>query len=132
MVITSAQPPAPAPYSETLPGTLAIAGRSAPIRLLVALCALGTAATVAILLLARHWWILTTPLALGVTFGGWGLTEQARAAVNRRDALDPAQRFVLQTGLRIAGVLMILAGAVAFTILVFAITFFLAGDAPVL
>jgi hypothetical protein len=36
MVITSAHTPAPAPRSETLPGTLAIAGRTAPIRVLAA------------------------------------------------------------------------------------------------
>jgi hypothetical protein len=132
MVISSAH--TPAPPAETLPGTLAIAGREARVRVLVALCALGTigAVAIAIFVTRRSWWVLTTPFALLATFGGWGLTEQANAAIARLDIFDPTERRVLHATLRTAGVLLVITGAAAFTILVFAITFFLAGAAPIL
>lgn len=130
MVISSAH--TPAPRAETLPGTLAIVGREARIRMLVALFAVGTIGAVAILVAARSRWVFTTPFALLATFAGWGLTEQASVAIARLNIFDPTEQRVLHAILRTVGVLMVITGAIAFTILVFAITFFLAGAAPIL
>ena len=130
MVISPAH--APPAQSESLGATLAAAGRSAPIWLLTTLCASGTIATAAILITARAHWVLALPFSLVAAFGAWGLTEQGRTAVNQMQSLDATERYVLNGMLRAAGVLIVAAGAVASTILVFAVTFFIAGDAPVL
>jgi hypothetical protein len=130
MVISPAH--APVPQSESLGATLAAAGRSAPIWLLTTLCATGTVATAAILMAARTHWVLSLPFSLVAAFGAWGLTEQGRTAVDRLQSLDATNRYVLNGILQAAGVLLVVAGAVVSTILVFAVTFFLAGDAPVL
>lgn len=130
MVISPAH--APAAQSESLGATLAAAGRSAPIWLLTTLCATGTIATAAILITARTHWVLSLPFSLVAAFGAWGLTEQGRTAVSQIQSLDATERYVLNGMLRAAGVLIVAAGAVASTILVFAVTFFIAGDAPVL
>jgi hypothetical protein len=130
MVISPAH--ASAAQSESLGATLAAAGRSAPIRLLAILCVTGTVAAAAILIAARHHWVLSLPFLLVATFGAWGLTEQGRAAANRMQSLDATERYVLNGILQAVGILLVAAGAIASTILVFAVTFFIAGDAPVL
>jgi hypothetical protein len=130
MVISPAH--APVPQSESLGATLAAAGRSAPIWLLTTLCVAGAAATGAMLVAVRAHWVLSLPFSLVAAFGAWGLTEHGRIAVNRLQSLDATNRYVLSGILQVAGVLLVAAGAVASTILVFAVTFFLAGDAPVL
>jgi hypothetical protein len=130
MVISPAH--APAAQSESLGATLAAAGRSASIWLLVTLCSTGTAATAAILITARRHWVLSLPFLLVASFGAWGLTEQGRSAANRMRSLDATERYIVNGVLQAVGVLMIVAGAIASTILVFAVTFFIAGDAPVL
>jgi hypothetical protein len=130
MVISPAH--APVPQSESLGATLAVAGRSASIWLLTTLCATGTGATTAILTAARAHWVLSLPFSLVAAFGAWGLTEHGRAAVDRMQSLHATDRYVLNGILQAAGVLLVVAGAVVSTILVFAVTFFLAGDAPVL
>jgi hypothetical protein len=130
MVISPAH--APAPQSESLGATLAAAGRSAPLWLLATLCTTGTVATAAILIAARTHWVLSLPFSLVAVFGAWGLTEQGRTAVNRLQSLAAPDRYVLNGILQAAGVILVVAGAVVSTILVFAVTFFLAGDAPVL
>jgi hypothetical protein len=81
---------------------------------------------------ARTHWVLSLPFSLVAAFGAWGLTEQGRTAVDRLQSLDATNRYVLNGILQAAGVLLVVAGAVVSTILVFAVTFFLAGDAPVL
>jgi hypothetical protein len=118
--------------SESLGATLAVAGRSAPIWLLATLGAAGTIATAAILIVARTHWVLALPFSLVAVFGAWGLTEQGRTAVHRMLSLHATDRYVLSGILQAAGVLLVIAGAVVSTILVFAVTFFIAGDAPVL
>jgi hypothetical protein len=130
MVISSAH--SPAPQSESLGATLAAVGRSAPIWLLATLCVAGTGATAAILIVARHHWVLSLPFSIVATFGAWGLTEQGRTAANRMQSLDATERYVLDGILQAAGILLVAAGAIASTGLVFAVTFFVAGDAPVL
>jgi hypothetical protein len=47
-------------------------------------------------------------------------------------SLTPTQRYVLDGILHTLGALMIIAGAVASTALILAVTFYLAGAAPVL
>jgi hypothetical protein len=130
MVISPAH--APAPQSESLGATLAAAGRSAPVWLLATLCATGTVATGAILIAVHAHWVLSLPFSLVAEFGAWGLTEHGRIAVNRLQSLDVTDRYVVSGILQAAGVLLVIAGAVVATVLVFAVTFFLAGDAPVL
>jgi hypothetical protein len=128
MVISSAHTPAPS--SESLAGTLAIAGRTAPIAVLITLATTGTIAVIAILLFARTHWVLALPFALLAKFGAWGLEEQGRAALPRTQSLTPTQRYALDGILHTLGVLMIIAGAVASTVLTLAVTFYLAGAAP--
>jgi hypothetical protein len=128
MVISPAH--APPAKSESLGATLAAAGRSAPVWLLTTLCATGTAATTVILIAARTHWVLALPVALVAAFGAWGLTEQGRAAVNHMQPLDATQRYVVNGILQAAGVVILIAGAAVSTILIFAVTFFLAGSAP--
>jgi hypothetical protein len=130
MVISSAHPPAP--QSESLAGTLAIAGRTAPIALLITLATTGTIAVIAILIFARPHWVLALPIALLAIFGAWGLEEQGRAALPRLQSLTPTQRYILDGILHTLGILLITAGAVASTVLILGITFHLAGAAPVL
>jgi hypothetical protein len=130
MVISPAH--APAAQSESLGATLAVAGRSAPIWLLVTLCTTGTVATAAILIGARRHWVLSFPFLLVASFGAWGLMEQGRAAVNRMQSIDATKRYVLNGILQVAAVLTVAVAAIVSTILVFAVTFFIAGDAPVL
>jgi hypothetical protein len=130
MVISPAH--APAPQSESLGATLAAAGRSAPIWILAILGVTGAVATAAILIMARAHWVLSLPFSLVALFGAWGLTEQGRTAVDKMQALHATNRYVLDGILQAVGVLLVVAGAVVSTILVFAVTFFLAGDAPVL
>ena len=130
MVISSAQ--SPAPRSESLAGTLAIAGRTAPIAVLITLATTGTIAAIAILVFARAHWVLALPFALVAKFGAWGLEEQGRAALPRMQSLTPTQRYVLDGILHTLGALMIIAGAVASTALILAVTFYFAGSAPVL
>jgi hypothetical protein len=130
MVISSAHTPAPS--SESLGGTLAAAGRSTPIWLLAALGVAGAAATAAILIVARRHWVLSLPFLLAALYGAWGLTEQGRAAVNRMQSVDVTKRYVVNGILQVAGAVIVAVGAIVSVILVFAVTFFLAGDAPVL
>jgi hypothetical protein len=132
MVISSAH--TPAPPSESLAGTLAIAGRTAPIAVLITLATTGTIAVIAILVFARTHWVLALPFALLAKFGAWGLEEQGRAALPRMQFahLTSTQRYILDGILHTLGVLMIIAGAVASTVLILAVTFYLAGAAPVL
>jgi hypothetical protein len=128
MVISSAH--TPAPPSESLGGTLAAAGRSTPIPVLAVLCIAGAAATAAILIAAQRHWVLSLPLLLVALYGAWGLAEQGRMAVNRMQTVDATRRYVVSGILQAAAVLIVVAGATVSTILVFAVTFFLAGDAP--
>jgi hypothetical protein len=130
MVISPAH--APAAKSESLGATLAAAGRSAPIWLLITLCATGAVATAAILIAAHRHWVLSLPFSLVASFGAWGLTEQGRGAASRMESLDGTERYVLNGILQAAGVLIVAVAAIVSTILVFAVTFFIAGDAPVL
>ena len=128
MVISPAH--APPAESESLGASLAAAGRSAPLWLITTLGATGAAATAAILIAARTHRVLALPFSLVAAFGAWGLTQQGRTAVNQMQSLDPAKRYFVNGILQAAGVLIIIAGAVVSTILVLAITFFLAGAAP--
>lgn len=130
MVISPAH--APPAKSESLGAALAAAGRSTPIWLLTILCAAGTVATAVILIAARAHWVLSLPFSLVAAFGAWGLTEQGRTAVNEMQSLGATQRYVVNSILQATGILVIVAGVVASTILVFAVTFFLAGAAPIL
>jgi hypothetical protein len=87
---------------------------------------------IAILAFARTHWVLALPFALLAQFGAWGLEEQGRAALPRTQSLTPTQRYALDGILHTLGVLMIIAGTVASTVLILAVTFYLAGAAPVL
>ncbi len=130
MVISSAHTPAPS--SESLGGTLAAAGRATPIPVLAVLCIAGAAATAAILIAARRHWVLSLPLLLVALYGAWGLAEQGRAAVNRMQSVDATKRYVVSGVLQVAVAAIVVVGAIVSTILMFAVTFFIAGDAPVL
>jgi hypothetical protein len=130
MVISPAH--APAANSESLGASLAAAGRSARIWLLTTLWATGTVATAAILIGARAHWVLSLPFSLVAAFGAWGLTEQGRAAINQMPSLNATDRYFLNGVLQATGVLIAVAGAIVSTIFIFAVTFFIAGAAPVL
>ncbi|MFI5250453.1 MAG: hypothetical protein ACHQTF_10795 [Gemmatimonadales bacterium] len=130
MVIAPAHAPATNP--ESLGASLASAGRSAPIWLLATLWFTGTVVTAALLIGARHHWVLSLPFFLVAAFGAWGLTEQGRDAVNRMQSLNAMDRYFLNGILQVTGVLIVTAGAIVSTIFVFAVTFYLAGAAPVL
>jgi hypothetical protein len=130
MVISSAH--TPAPPSESLGGTLAAAGRSTPIPVLAVLWIAGAAATAAILIAARRHWVLSLPFLLVALYGAWGLTEQGRMAVNRMQSVDATRRYVGSGILQVTATVIVVVAAIVSTILVFAVTFFIAGDAPVL
>ncbi len=125
-------PHALATSSESLGGSLAAVGRSAPIWLLTTLWFTGTVVTAALLIGARHHWVLSLPFSLVAAFGAWGLTEQGRAAVNQTQSLNATDRYFLNGILQVTGVLIVVAGAIVSTIFVFAVTFYIAGAAPVL
>ena len=82
--------------------------------------------------MARRHWVLSLPFLLAALYGAWGLTEQGRAAVNRMQSVDVTKRYVVNGILQVAGAVIVAVGAIVSVILVFAVTFFLAGDAPVL
>lgn len=130
MVISPAH--APSANSESLGASLAAAGRSAPIWLLATLWFTGTVATGAILIGARTHWVLSLPFSLVAAFGAWGLTEQGRAAINQMQSLNATDRYFLNGILQVTGVLIVAAGAIVSTIFVLAVTFYIAGAAPVL
>jgi hypothetical protein len=70
--------------------------------------------------------VLALPLVLPATFGAWGLTERAIAMLDTRES----PRAVAKVSLQVLGVLAVAIGAVAFTVLAYAVTFVLAGPAP--
>jgi hypothetical protein len=119
---------APTPNGETLPAALAHAAHRADWRVLAALCIGGAGGATVIALLAPHRWVFALPLVLPATFGGWGLTERGIAMLDTRGSPPTVARLALQ----VVGMLVIAIGAVAFTVLAYAVTFLLAGPAPVL
>jgi hypothetical protein len=126
MMIPSAH--APAPNEETLPAALAHAARRADWRVLAALSVVGAAGAVAIFLIAPRRWLFALPLVVPAMFGAWGLADRAMATLDAAGSSRPAARVALQI---LCG-MVIAVGVVTLTVLAYAVTFKLAGPAPVL
>ena len=113
--------------SATLVELLDLAARRASTRTLVTLLSVGGVGAIALLLLPHRAWVLAALCALPAAFGGWALARREAAALQAVDGTRPERLLLLTLAALSIGV-----GVAAFVVVIYAITFFLAGPAPVL
>jgi len=80
-----------------------------------------------LLLLPHRAWVLGALCALPASFAGWALARREAAALEGIDGTRPERLLLLTLAAMSIGV-----GVAAFVVVIYAITFFLAGPAPVL
>ena len=112
----------------TLPGALVLAAQRAGLRTLAGLLGLGAVGTAAALRFSHGRVELAAPFVVLGAFAGWALTTRAHAALEPRGQEAAVDRALLHA----IGIALIVLGAVAFTVAVFAVTFIRAGPAPIL
>lgn len=118
----------PVTDGRTLPGALILAAQRTSLRVLTGLLALCSVGAGAALRFSHRRVELAAPFVVVAAFAGWALTTRAQTALEPRGSEVAVERALLHA----VGVALIVLGAVAFTVAVFALTFILAGPAPVL